>query len=137
VDALLARTVGHPGHGTLRRALDDYREPVFTRSELERRFLELAREAGLPTPAVNSFVAGHEIDMYWEQERFAVELDGYESHGTRHAFERDRLRQEELKLAGIEMIQLTARRVEREPATVVNRLATLLRRRRNELRRAS
>lgn len=133
VDALLARTVGHPGHGTLRRALADYREPVFTRSELERQFLVLVRDAGLPTPAVNRFVAGHEIDMYWEHERFAVELDGYEHHGTRAAFERDRLRQEELKLAGIEAIQLTARRVEREPTTVVDRLATLLKRRRAEV----
>lgn len=133
VDALLARTAGHAGHGTLRRALADYREPVFTRSELERRFLALVRRAELPTPTVNCFVAGYELDMYWEQERFAVELDGYEHHGTREAFERDRLRQEELKLAGIEMIQLTARRVEREPAAVVDRLATLLSRRRSEV----
>lgn len=137
VDALLARTAGHAGHGTLRRALADYREPVFTRSELERRFLALVRRAELPTPTVNCFVAGHELDMFWGRERFAVELDGYEHHGTRQAFERDRLRQEELKLAGIEMIQLTARRVEREPATVVDRLTTLLRRRRSELGKAS
>ncbi len=129
--------MGHPGHGTLRRALADYREPVFTRSELERRFLALIHRSELPAPAVNKFVAGHEIDMYWERERFAVELDGYEHHGTREAFERDRLRQEELKLAGIEMVSLTARRVEREPTTVVDRLATLLKRRRAEVGKAT
>jgi hypothetical protein len=130
VDALLARTKGHPGAGRLRRALDLYREPAFTRSELERRFLSLVREAGLPAPAANVFVAGHEIDAYWERERFAVELDGYEYHRTRAAFERDRLRQEELKLAGIEMIRLTARRIDREPGVVAERLAALLARRR-------
>jgi len=130
VDSLLARTVGHPGAGRLRRALDLYREPAFTRSGLERRFLGLVREAGLPAPSANVFVAGYEIDMYWERERFAVELDGYEEHRIRAAFERDRLRQEELKLAGIEMIRLTGRRIAREPEVVVKRLAALLEQRR-------
>ena len=37
-------------------------------------------------------------------ERFAVELDVYETHGTHAAFERDRRREEELLLAGIESI---------------------------------
>jgi hypothetical protein len=48
VDALLARAGGHPGVGRLHRALTLYRSPAFTRSGLERRFLELVREAGLP-----------------------------------------------------------------------------------------
>lgn len=126
VDAVLARATKHRGAGRLRQALDLYREPSFTRSELERSFLELVREAGLPAPSTGVFVAGHEIDMYWERERFAVELDGFEYHRTRAAFERDRIRQEELKLAGIEMIRLTARRIEREPRVVARRLATLL-----------
>jgi hypothetical protein len=133
VDSLLARAIGHPGAGRLKRALSAYREPAFTRSVLEQRFLALVREAGLPPPSANVFVAGFELDMYWERQRFAVELDGYKHHRTRAAFERDRLRQEELKLAGIETIRLTARRVDREPETVVNRLATLLERRLRDL----
>lgn len=132
VDSLLASTIGHPASGRLRRALSAYREPAFTRSALERRFLALVRAAGLPTPSANVFVAGHELDMYWERERFAVELDGYQHHRTRAAFERDRLRQEELKLAGIEMVRLTSRRLDREAETVVNRLAMLLERRRRD-----
>lgn len=130
VDSLLSRNPGHPGADRLRRALKLYREPAFTRSALERQFLALVRRAGLPRPAVNVFVEGFELDMYWEDERFAVELDGYEYHRTRAAFERDRLRHEELKLAGIEMIRLTARRLDHEPDVVVKRLATLLDRRR-------
>jgi len=132
IDSLLARTAGHSGHGRLRRALAAYREPAFTRSDLERRFLALVRKAGLPRPAVNTFVEGFELDAYWERERFAVELDGYEFHRGHAAFERDRLRQEELKLAGIEMIRLTDRRISGDPDTVVERLATLLERRRAE-----
>ncbi len=46
VDELLGRTVGHPGHRRLRRALALYRPAPFTRSGLEDRFLELAEEAG-------------------------------------------------------------------------------------------
>ncbi len=132
-DSLLARTTGHPGAGRLRQALNLYREPAFTRSALEDRFLRLVREAGLPMPSANVFVAGRELDMYWAPERFAVELDGYEYHRTRAAFERDRLRQEELKLAGIEMIRLTARRIARDPQGVMERLGMLMAQRRHEL----
>jgi very-short-patch-repair endonuclease len=135
VEALLTRIRGHHGCGRLRRALRAYRDPAFTRSELERRFLALAREAGLPRPSVNTFVADYEIDMYWPRERFAVELDGYEHHRTRAAFERDRLRQEDLKLAGIEMIRVTATRVAREPEALIGRVRKLLAQRRCELDR--
>jgi very-short-patch-repair endonuclease len=70
--------------------------------------------------------------MYWPKERFAVELDGYEHHRTRAAFERDRIRQEDLKLAGIEMTRVTAARLSREPKTVATRLRRLLAQRRSQ-----
>lgn len=132
VEAMLSRARGHPGAGVLRRALDLYREQPLTRSPLERRFLKLIGEAGLPIPSANVSVAGYEIDMYWERERFAVELDGFEHHGTRAAFERDRKRQEDLALAGIETIRLTARRLDQESNLIIERLKTLLARRRRE-----
>jgi hypothetical protein len=133
VDLLLARTAGHPGAGRLRRALALYRPPPFTRSELERRFVDLAKEAGLPRPSTGFNFAGHELDVYWEHERFVVELDVFATHGGREAFERDRVRQEELKLAGVEMIRVTGLRLDREPAAVIGRVGTLLKRRRREL----
>jgi hypothetical protein len=134
VDDLLARTVGHPGHGRLRAALAIYREdPAFIRSKLELRFLELARAAGLPPPAMNFNVAGFELDAYWERERFAVELDVYETHGSRAAFERDRLRQEDLKLIGVEMTRVTGPRLDREPKSMIKRIAALLEQRRRQL----
>lgn len=121
------------GSRRLRDALDIYRDPVFTRSRAERLFLALVKSAQLPRPALNYFVAGHEIDAYWEAEMFAVEVDGWDSHRTRKAFEADPLRLEDLKLAGIDSIRLTARRIEREPDAVGKRLATLLARRRTQL----
>ncbi len=134
VDALLDRAAGRPGSGRLRQALAIYRDdPTFTRSGLERRFLALLKRAGLPTPVSGHNVVGYELDVYWEAEGFAVELDVYETHGSRAAFERDRLRHEDLKLAGVEMIRITGPRFGREPNEVVARVAALLEQRRRQL----
>jgi very-short-patch-repair endonuclease len=129
VDELLCRSGRHRGRRSLEAALEIYRDPGFTRSRAELLFLALVRRAGLPRPATNVFVAGHEIDAYWEREGFAVEVDGWDTHRTRAAFEADPVRQEDLKLAGIDSIRLTARRIEREPENVGKRLAMLLARR--------
>lgn len=134
IEALLGRVGGHRGRGPLRRALALYRpDPAFTRSRFERDFRQRVNAAGLPAPSMNFNVAGYELDAYWPQHRFAVELDLFETHGTRAAFERDRLRQEELKLVGVEMIRVTRPRLQREPQAVVRNLALLLERRRHEL----
>jgi Transcriptional regulator, AbiEi antitoxin len=135
IDELLARVTRHPGTAALRDALRLYRPKLaVTRSGVEDRFLVLVEAAGLPTPAMNRNVNGLELDAYWEEERFAVELDVFETHGTRAAFARDRLRQEDLLLAGIEMDRITDDRLEREPRQVMKRLSRLLAQRRELLR---
>lgn len=126
VEDLLVRTVGHHGHGRLRRAIELYKPSSFTRSGLEKRWLELVLEAGLPQPRTNFVEHGFELDCYWPEYRFAVELDVFETHGTRAAFERDRERQEELLLAGITVTRVTGPRLEREPDEVIRRVARLL-----------
>ncbi|MGN6664914.1 MAG: hypothetical protein ACTHK6_12030 [Solirubrobacterales bacterium] len=126
VEELLGRTAGHHGHGRLRRAIALYRPSSFTRSESEKRFLELCIEAGLPQPHMNYVEQGFELDCYWPEFRFAVELDVFETHGTRAAFERDRKRQEDLLLAGIQMTRVTGPRLQREPDEVIARVAQLL-----------
>jgi predicted transcriptional regulator of viral defense system len=120
MEDLLARTKGHRGQAKVRAALEIYDEtPVFTRSDLEKRFLEVVREAGLTAPSMNYFVAGYEIDAWWESARFGVELDIYETHGSRLSFEEDRERDDELLLAGIETTRVTGPRLAREPEAVV------------------
>lgn len=126
VEELLSRTVGHHGHGRLRKAIALYKPSSFTRSGLEKRFLALCVEAGLPQPRMNYVEQGFELDCYWPEHRFAVELDVYETHGTRAAFERDRKRQEDLLLAGIAVTRVTGPRLEREPDEVIRRVARLL-----------
>jgi very-short-patch-repair endonuclease len=134
IEALLDRAGGHRGRGRLRRALALYQpDPAFTRSRFEKRFRRLVRAAGLPDPSMNFSAHGYELDAYWPELRFAVELDLFETHGSRAAFERDRLRQEELKLLGIEMIRVTKPRLDSEPNKVIGNLRTLLERRRREL----
>lgn len=135
IDAMLRRRKGAPGTRRLREALELYRTAVFSRARTELLFLRLIRHADLRPPSINFFVEGCELDAYWERERFGVELDGWESHGTRRAFEEDRLRQEELKLAGIDSIRVSARRIEREPERVAANLRRLLAQRRKELYR--
>ncbi len=127
---LLERTKGHKGQAKVRAALEPYDErPAFTRSGLERRFLEVVREAGLPDPAMNLFVAGHELDAFWAEERFGVELDAYETHGSRLSFEEDRVRDDDFLHAGIETTRVTGRRLDREPGAVVDSIRRHLARR--------
>lgn len=137
LEDVLGRAGHHPGLVDLRGALATYRDrdPAFERSKLEGRFRRLVKEAGLPVPAMNLNVLGYELDAYWEAERFAVELDVYETHGSHAAFERDRFRQEDLKLKGVEMIRVTGPRLDREPEAIVARVATHLAQRRRQLSR--
>lgn len=133
IDALLTRSRGFRGVARLREALTLHRSAAFTRSGVERQFVDLVRRAGLPQPSMNLFIEGYELDAYWAAERFAVELDTYDYHGSPTAFEEDRLRQENLKLAGIEMTRITGVRMDREPAAVAKRLRRLLNQRRRDL----
>lgn len=134
LEDVLDRAGGHRGRGRLRRALALYQpDPTFTRSSYEKRFRRFVIRAGIPAPSMNFNAHGFELDAYWPDLRFAVELDLFETHGSRAAFERDRLRQEELKLLGIESIRVTKPRLDREPETVLRNLAALLERRRREL----
>lgn len=134
IEGLLSRCGGHRGRGRLAGALALYRpDPTFTRSRFEQRFRRLVQRAGLPAPSMNFNVAEYELDAYWPGLRFAVELDLFETHGSRAAFERDRRRQEELKLLGVEMVRITKPRLDREPQAVLHNLAVLLERRRREV----
>jgi len=124
--------VMHRGHGRrglaqLRILLDNYRgPPPFTRSELERLFLDLCHDGGLPRPRTNVLVEGYEVDAVWLDQRLIVELDSHGYHGTRAAFEDDRERDAILQLAGYRVIRITHRRMEAAPGEVVQLLRALL-----------
>ena len=124
LDATIDRGSGRRGTSLLRRLLTDLDDDVPpTRSEFEQRFLSLIRSASLPSPITNGVVHGHEVDFHWPDARLIVETDGRETHDNPFAFERDRARDLDLKLAGWEVIRITWRQLRDEP----DRVAALLR----------
>jgi very-short-patch-repair endonuclease len=126
IDATMARAPLGTG-AALRHQLDIYQPVVgITRSDLERDFLKLVVDAGLPRPSTNYAVAGYEVDAFWPDHNLAVELDIFETHGSRRSFEDDRKRDEELLLQGISTVRITGPRLRREPDVILTRLANLL-----------
>lgn len=115
-----------PGRPALRAALHAHDEPQLTRSEAERRLLELLRAAALPPPRTNARVLGMEVDLLWPAERLIVEVDGFEYHGSRPAFERDRRRDGRLLAAGYRVLRVTWRQIVEEPEQVVALIAAAL-----------
>jgi very-short-patch-repair endonuclease len=113
-----------PSRPALKRAL--HTEPALTRSEAERKLLDLVRAARLPRPETNVQVAGYEVDFLWRDHRLVVEVDGFAFHATRTASERDRTRDATLQAAGYRVVRLTWRQLTDEPHAVVARLASLL-----------
>ncbi len=126
---VIERNRGHHGARRLGFALATYERPIWTRSEFERRFVDALLAAGLPRPATGWNEVGYEIDVYWPDLRFGIELDSFATHGNRQAFETDRERDLDFALARIETIRITERRFHRDPAAVVAGVETLLARR--------
>jgi hypothetical protein len=130
IDRIVDEARGHPGREPLQNAMTIYREAGFTGPSGEKRMLVALAELGVSRPLVNNFIEGHEVDFYWPDERFAVELDNWEHHRTHRSFEEDRERQDDLTMAGIQSVQITGTRLKHEPAEVANRIAEHLERRR-------
>jgi very-short-patch-repair endonuclease len=127
IEALLERSNGRRGVAVLRELLDyDPAPAAGTKSELELMFLDLIRAAGLPTPQVNVLVEGFEVDAHWPRAGLVVELDSYEHHADRRAFERDRVKIRELRLAGYEVLPVTYRQLEHDPGRVIAAVRAML-----------
>jgi very-short-patch-repair endonuclease len=124
---LVARYPRRPGVPTLRKLVEaDRVAATRTRSELERRFLTLLDAEGLPRPLVNERIDTMEPDFVWTTERLVVELDGFETHGTRAAFERDRARDRALMAAGWRVARITKRQLDDAPSELAAELQALL-----------
>lgn len=128
---LIDRSRGRRGVARLRLAisLHDPRDER-AREGLERRFLALCRNAGLPSPEVNCPLAVDgvqmEADFLWRDAGLIVETDDRYSHHTITAFEGDRERDQRLKAAGWQVIRCTWRQVTGRSATLVSTLRLLL-----------
>jgi hypothetical protein len=107
----------HPGALRVREAAG-HALPMTTRSPLEDAFLELCDAHGIPRPLVNITVEGYEVDFCWPADRLIVETDGYEHHGARAAFARDRARDAQLTARDWRVVRFTDPQVRGEAASV-------------------
>jgi hypothetical protein len=107
---VLARNRTHPAA----RRLTPFADPAspLTASRLEDRFAAFCVRHGLPTPALNARVCGFEVDALFSAERLIVELDSWEFHQDRSAFETDRRRDAITLAAGYGTVRITAERLD-------------------------
>ncbi|HEY2477592.1 MAG TPA: DUF559 domain-containing protein [Solirubrobacterales bacterium] len=112
---------GEPGVARLRTILDraTFR---YTRSELERAFLPLVREAGLPLPRTSVFVNGYEVDFHFPTLDLVIETDGLTYHRTPAQQAEDRKRDQAHTAAALTQLRFTHGQIKYEPDHVLRTL---------------
>jgi hypothetical protein len=98
VEAVLKRRPNAKGAKTLRRVINGDERALL--SVLERGFIALLRKHDLPLPETNIPKDGHWVDCYWSEPPLTVELDSYQFHSTRHAWEEDHRRERKARRRG-------------------------------------
>ena len=126
IERVLSRRHNWPGAKNLRRVLGG-EEPI-SLSRLESSFIAAVRRARLPLPETNRLTDGRYVDCRWPQAGLTVELDSYNAHGTRYAWEQDRQREREARARGDEFRRYTWRDVVEDPEPMLRDLRALLRR---------
>jgi hypothetical protein len=93
-------------------------------SHFEARVLRVIEAAALPLPTLGHWVETngnrYKLDMAYPHWRLYVEADGWEDHGTRSAFDRDRRRLNALVIAGWTPTHLTWRMSDDEIASTIS-----------------
>jgi len=128
VEQVCERGYGRHALRPIRRLLAAAAAPTPGRTPLENRFAEFCHEhlRDLPEPLTNVSILDHEVDAYWPRQRLVVEMDSWEFHAHRAAFERDRTRDAAMQAAGYRVIRLTHRRLKNDTAAVATQLRALL-----------
>ena len=102
-----------------------------TRSDLERLFLRVCRDHGIPLPETNVRIGPHTVDAFWRAERLVVEIDSYAYHSDRETFTADRARDRYLQARGLRTARISDDELTYEPAAAALSLRALLGRRRD------
>lgn len=121
----------HPGRRRARKRvrpflLAEQRHVEDSASPLEDRFAAFVATHRLPPPQTNVLVDGDEVDVLWPAARLIVELDSWEFHSHRAAFEKDRDRDIDHLLDGYRTIRVTHRRLSEEPDRLAAQIRALL-----------
>ncbi|MGN6256562.1 MAG: DUF559 domain-containing protein [Solirubrobacterales bacterium] len=129
---LLERYPGKRGSRNLRSSLQRITEepPGRKRSRLEERFAPFLRRYRLSLPRFNDWIAlepkGYRVDCHWPGTGQIVELDGWQGHNSKSAFQDDRARDRALKVAGYSVTHLTWAQLDSEPEAIASDLRALL-----------
>lgn len=126
VERVCERGYGRHALKPIRRLLAEMRAPTEGRSPLEQRFHAFCRKHRLPQPARNVHVLGREVDALWRQAKLVAELDSWEHHSHRAAFERDRARDPKFLIAGYRTIRITHLRLDNEAPELAAEIHQLL-----------
>lgn len=95
-------------------------------SRLEKNFGAQLMAHALPLPKTNRPEGEHYVDCRWPGRPLPVELDSFQVHHTRHAWEEDRERERAARRRGDEFRRYTWRDVVEEPAQMLAELEGLL-----------
>jgi hypothetical protein len=127
LDELLKRHSNARGTRALRHILATQRlGAACTRSDLEDLFIAFLADACLPRPDVNTIIKEEEVDFAWREPRLIVELDGFDTHSTRQAFEADRARDRKLQAAGWRVVRITWRQLHEDQNALAREIHALL-----------
>ena len=102
-----------------------------TANDVEEAMLAICDRLRAPRPLVNAWIpfpdgGGASPDFLWREPKKIVEVDGYETHGTRTAFQSDRARDRRLKLMGYDTVHFTWHDVMLRPRRTGGELAAFL-----------
>jgi very-short-patch-repair endonuclease len=70
------------------------------------------------------------VDLLWSEGRLAIEVDGFELHGTETVFRSDRERDFELMAAGYMVLRITDDEIFQDVARVLEKIRILIQLRR-------
>jgi very-short-patch-repair endonuclease len=110
----LDRELSRPGVGQLKRILDGQ---TFSRAAnaLERRFLAIVRDAGIPAPETQRRLGRNRVDFFWPALGFVVETDSLRHHRTAAEQAVDLGRDQAHARAGLRSLRFTHSQVFHRP----------------------
>lgn len=117
----------HPGATLLDPILNQTATGI-TLSQLEDAFLAFCRRYDLPTPVTNQRLGTTIVDATFPGHALIVELDSWEHHSDRQAFETDRLRDAVNLANGRPTIRITWRRLHERAEAEARYLKQILKR---------
>jgi hypothetical protein len=124
-DELTHITERFPRHARALRTALDQLEPEPTRSTWEQEWPPYADFYDLPPYEMNVHVLSYRVDVLFDG--LIVMLDGWQLHGSRHAFEHDREEMAEIMAAtGLPVLRVTHRQFHQHPRRQADRMKAIM-----------